>query len=509
MTGIRARIRDLTGWRGVLCALLAGMVLALGHAPVSQFWLPVLALPVILWRLEGATGPRGAARVGWLVGLGYFCVLLNWLVEPFMVQPEIHGWMAPFALIGMTGGLALFWAIAFGFARHLSVSGRSPTLLLVCCWAATEFARAHILTGFPWGLLAYMWVDTPAIQVASVIGSHGLGFLTLLAGLMLGHLSLRTGTVAVALIAACFGFGIWQHNRPIPERTEPLRVRIVQPNAAQHLKWLPEYQPVFFERLLSETRKPAERAPDVVIWPETAVPFLLGEQPHYQKLITDAAGDGAEVILGIRRLERTEAGNRWFNSLAVLGPDGEVIADYDKHHLVPFGEYMPLGHLVGRLGITGLTGTSFSAGPGPVALATENLPSFLPLICYEAVFPHEMQAPGIRPEWLIQVTNDGWFGKYSGPQQHFDQARVRAIEQGLPMARAANTGISAIIDARGRVISSLNLGEFGSIDADLPNSLPPTPYSRFGDFPAIVVVVSIFMLTLLKVIGGVSIRERQ
>jgi apolipoprotein N-acyltransferase len=235
----------------------------------------------------------------------------------------------------------------------------------------------------------------------------------------------------------------------------------------------------------------------VVIWSETAVPFVLGQAPELQAESAAAALPGT-LVLGIRRTE----GGAWYNSLAALAPDGTVVAVYDKHHLVPFGEYIPLAGWLARLPLETLTQAGFSAGPGPRLLAAPGVPPFLPLICYEAIFPGGLSAPEGRPEWLVQVTNDAWFGTASGPYQHFAQARVRAIEQGLPLARAANTGISAMVDPFGRVLARLDLGETGYVDALLPGDLPPTWYSRIGDLPGLTAVGIIFGLTLANFYGG-------
>ena len=244
----------------------------------------------------------------------------------------------------------------------------------------------------------------------------------------------------------------------------------------------------------------------MTIWSETAVPFVLGEAPELLAESAAAAGPDGRLVLGIRRLEAWPDGERWYNSLAVLGPDGTAAATYDKHHLVPFGEYIPFAGVVARLGLPGLaplTRGGFSAGDGPHLVAAAGLPPFLPLICYEAIFPGALRAPEGRAEWLVQVTNDAWFGTASGPYQHFAQARVRAIEQGLPLARAANTGISAMVDPFGRVVASLGLDQAGYIDAVLPAPLPATPYVRFGDVPALIAIAAVLGLTFLKFASGV------
>jgi apolipoprotein N-acyltransferase len=336
------------------------------------------------------------------------------------------------------------------------------------------------------------------------VGPHGLGLLTLLAGLAPGADWRRGGAAAVVLLAAGWGWGALRLAEPVAPRADAPVVRLVQPNAAQELKWEPAMQRVFYERHLAETRAPADPAPDVTIWSETAVPFVLGYAEELQAESAAAAGPDGRLILGIRRVETDAAGERWYNSLAVLDPDGRPAAVYDKAHLVPFGEYIPFGPLIGRLlpSLAPLTQMGFSAGPGPRLVAVPGLPPFLPLICYEAIFPGGMRAPGGRPEWIVQVTNDAWFGTLAGPYQHLAQARARAIEQGLPLARAANTGVSAMIDARGQVVASLDLGVAGRLDAALPPALAAPLYARTGDWPLLALTVFGLGLTLAFIKRG-------
>jgi apolipoprotein N-acyltransferase len=283
----------------------------------------------------------------------------------------------------------------------------------------------------------------------------------------------------------------------------------VQPNARQELKWRPGMEQLFYDRHLALTAAPPR--PDVTIWSETAVPFVLGHAPELLAQSAAAAAPG-RLILGIRRVEETPEGDRWFNSLAVLDPDGAAAAVYDKHHLVPFGEYIPLRGLVARLGLPSLatlTRGGFTPGDGPHLIAVPGLPPFLPLICYEAIFPAGLSAPEGRPEWLVQVTNDAWFGEASGPWQHFAQARMRTIEQGLPLARAANTGVSAMVDPYGRVTGSLGLGESGALDTLLPGPLPPTFYARYGDLWSLTAVIALIGLTVYRFYSGIFLKLRR
>lgn len=467
-----------------------GLLAAIGQAPLSLPVPSLLALAGLFALFDRAPGARAAARIGWAGGAGYFVGSMFWIVEPFLVDPVRYGWMAPFALLLLPGGLALFWAAAFALAARLA-SGWRRLFLGAVLLAAAEASRAFVLTGFPWALVGYIWIGAPQMQLAALFGPHGLTLATLLAA-ALGAVWLgrsRGWLVAPALAAvAILGAGYWGQARlalPEPPATG-ITLRVVQPNAEQSLKWDPAKASEFLSRLFTETEAPpAGAAPDLVIWPETAVPYLLNGSETLVAEIDRAAG-GVPVAFGIVRRD----GERLYNSLVVTGPGGSVGQIYDKFHLVPFGEYMPFGELFARFGINGLAasqGGSFSAGPGPELLDFGPAGRALPLICYEAIFPqHPLRAE--RPDWLLNVTNDGWFGKISGPYQHLAQAQLRAVEQGLPMIRAANTGISAVIDAKGRELERLELGVQGRIDAALPPALPPTPYARAGDWPVFALI---------------------
>ncbi len=467
-------------WLRFGLAILAGLALALGQAPIDFPWLAIIALPGLLWLLRQTRGWKGGFAIGWGAGLGYFGLTLSWIVEPFLVDVERYGWMAPFALILMAGGMALFWGLGFALAQR-----RPHVLVWAGFWTMAELLRSYIFTGFPWALMAYNWVETPLIQAASVIGVYGLGFLIVLMG---GLLLSRRGAPGAVLIAALLtGFGLWRLSAPVVDSGQI--VRLIQPNAIQTRKWDPEYIPLFYERQLSYSAAPGE--PDIVIWPEVATVYLPEEQPLVRSQISNAAQ--APVILGARR--RDEGGV--FNSLFLLNENSNVAATYDKYRLVPFGEYIPLQNLASQWGLQGLAesmGGGIAFGSGPELIEGAGVPTFLPLICYEAIFPQAVAGP--RPEWLVQITNDAWFGEVSGPYQHLAQARVRAIEQGLPLARAANTGISAMVDPFGRITASIPLGDEGFVDAPLPAPLKPTLLAQTGPWPVIGVI-------LVLLLGGI------
>lgn len=480
-------------WSRLALTALLGAGAAFGLAPYGYWWATLIGLVLIAPLYLSCETPRRAAGLGWAFATGYFANALSWIIEPFLVDAERHAWMAPFALVFMAGGLALFWAIAFWVARRIGGRPLQQMLVLSLSVSLFEMARGYVLTGFPWAGVAQVWVDTPIAQMLSLTGPYGLAALTFLATLPLGAALIGPKTARDCAIPLVLAIGIgalamgYVATRPAVSLSDHI-VRIIQPNAPQHQKWDPDYAPLFFARQLEFTA--AEPRPDLIVWPETSIPAWLGSAQPYLQAVTDAA-QGTPVVLGIQRGD----GPRIYNSMIYLDQDGRQTGLYDKHHLAPFGEYVPFGDLMARFGIYGMaatTGNGFSSGPGAALLDAGPLGKALPLICYEAVFTQDvLSAPG-RADFLLQITNDAWFGTRSGPFQHLAQARMRAIEQGLPMMRSANTGVSAMIDPLGRITRSLALGQAGYIDAALPNPQPPTLYARIGDLAVFVVLLAVF-----------------
>lgn len=470
--------------------ILLGALAALGLAPFGIWPVALGALAVLIWRMARADRPGCAFLHGLAGGFGWFACGMFWIIEPFLVEPEIYGWMAPFALILMALGGALFWALPVWIAARLCRGPIARSVAIVAVLTLSDWLRGWLFTGLPWAMFGHIWIDTPIAQNAAWVGAIGLTALTLAAAALPSALwrqadnrvrgNLPAMLSSLILIATFWAAGIARHAQPVPPDTD-LQLRIVQPNAEQHLKWNPEWSRLFFQRLLDLSAEPGPR--DVVIWPETAVNFLLNDAGDVMPAMSRAAG--APLILGIQRQEE----NRYYNSLATVAPGGDVTAIYDKFHLVPFGEYIPWGDELARLGIGAFAaqqGNGYSAGPGPAVMSVPDLPAFQPLICYEAIFPQHLRGLETRPEWLLQITNDAWFGKLSGPYQHLAQARLRAIETGLPLIRAANTGISAVIDAHGDIRARLSLGQAGKIDALLPGALAPTLWLKWGAAPIVI-----------------------
>lgn len=468
-------------------AAAGGLCLGLGQVPWSLWPLTLLGLAGILYLLERAETPKRAALLAFVAGTVQFGVAISWIIEPFLIEPERTGWMAPFALALMAAGGGLFWALpVWGMRRW-----RGGMAALVLALVLSDLARGYVLTGFPWALIGHIWIETPIAQLAALVGQTGLSLLTLaIAGSLAAAAQKRVFLLPAALLLALpWGFGVWRLAGPEPQ-APGLTLRLVQPNAAQEGKWEPGLARQHFDNLLAATS--AAPKVDLVIWPETALPYLIETTPEIPAMIA-AASKGAPVILGLQRVEEA----RGWNSLRVQDGAGALIASYDKHHLVPFGEYIPFGDLAydwfGLTAFAAQTGRAYSAGKGPAVLDLGRLGKVLPLICYEAVFPQDLRTRD-RASWIVQITNDAWFGTRSGPFQHAALAQLRAIEQGLPLARIANTGLTQMIDARGRVAAALPFGGAGHLDAALPGPLPAPPYARWGEAPLLSLLAALAAL---------------
>lgn len=464
----------------VLIAVFFGALAALGQAPLSLWPVTLVSMAVLygLWRQTD--GAWRAFRLGLAGGVGYFSISLSWIVEPFLVDPLRHGWLAPFALMGVSFGFGLFWAASFGLVKRLNAGA----LGWIGAFMLFEVVRGTLMTGFPWAQIGHVLISTPLLLWASFAGELGLIALVL-GGAVSFWAVVSDARAAGALGLFCFAalYGAGAALTPPPSKaTDGAIARVIQPNAAQHEKWDPDKIQQFFDRQIAFTAEPgADRRPDVVLWPETSVPVWLNHADETLDAIADAA-QGSAMVLGLRRFD----GPRIYNSLLYLDETGAQAGLYDKHHLVPFGEFMPMGDFFARFGIQGFatgSGSGFSAGPGTRVMDMGKAGKALPLICYEGVFARNLLAAPERPDVLMMITNDAWFGKVSGPYQHLAMARLRSVEQGLPMIRSANTGVSAVIDAGGHVLAQIPLGQAGWIDAPIPPPNASTFYATYGDSP--------------------------
>ena len=485
-----------------LAAMALGALAAAAHPPFGL--LPgFLAYPALILLAERTRTGRGAVYLGWLAGFTYFFISCWWVAEAFLVNAEAHAWMAPFAAALLPAGLALFWGAALGLYRRLHTPGHAlRPLLFAFIFCAFEWLRGTILTGFPWNPAGAAWAaGSAASQFAAVTGIYGLSLVTVAAFSLLGApfgpgaLKPRMGAAVVgaALLAALILGGQMRLNGARPESGDTV-VRIVQADVQQQAKWDAANFEAIVQRYVNLTARPGAQTPDVILWPEGALPTTANEafadgSPVGQAMAR-ALQPGQTLLAGFSRAAPdSQGGWRYFNSLYALTSEGDaglrISGVYDKHRLVPFGEYLPLAGLMSATGLRSLVHmpADYSPGPSPAPLSLPDLPGVQPLICYESLYPGFTPGGRDRPQWIANVSNDAWFGQTSGPIQHLNLASYRAIETGLPMARATPTGVSALVDPWGRVVEGKRLepGESGVIDARLPRPLPPTPYSRFGD----------------------------
>lgn len=520
----------LHGWRRALAAFLAGAASVLALPPV--FLLPVLfvSLPVLVLLLDGADadppGGRWALgsffKVGWWFGFGYFLAGLYWIGEALLVDSGAHGWLIPFALLFIPGGLALFTALACSLAGYAWGIGFGRIGLLAVLLTAFEWLRGLVLTGFPWnGFHLSLAAHDVLLQGFALVGPSAASLLILLIAMapaalwpvdMSGRSARLFVIVCIATALGWTAFGIQRLTDAEDGQVDGVALRIVQPNIAQADKWDPTLGDDNFVALLelSARRTGPEQLglleTSHVIWPESAFPFLLTARPDALAAIGSTLPLGAHLLAGAIRAEpRTHsvagAPDRvFYNSIYALNDHGEIVDAYDKARLVPFGEMLPFSDLLEATGIRPLVSApaGFEAGPGANIVQTANAPAALALVCYEAIFSGFVRrgVEEFEPGYLLNVTNDAWFGSSAGPHQHFHQARLRSVELGLPLVRAANTGISAVVDGYGRTQAALALGERNVLDSALPAQLAATPYRRYGDVPFAALLFLVLSISL-------------
>jgi apolipoprotein N-acyltransferase len=537
--GVARWCQTAMGWRRAAIAFGAGSISTVAFAPYFAWPILFVTFPVLVWLLDGAGAnvrPRRAAAIGlWWFAFGYFFFGLMWIGEAFLVEAEIFAWLLPFAVTALPAGLSLFWALAgaimVGFWRdpardegsarkqgddRLAVVVSRVALLAVGIGLA-EYARGSLFTGLPWNVPGIaLTYPLAMMQAAGVFGIYGLTvwavWLCALPAVLLarhgaGHemrswrqtASLIVGLVVLPLVVA-FGLGSWRLAAPPSPPLANVKVRIVQPSVPQRDKWIGAKQGAIFADHIDLSRRDASgRLDDLagithVLWPEAAMPFGPLAHPEALAAIGQMLPTGATLLAGALRSEGEGSDRRAYNSLLVLGAGGTLVGLYDKIHLVPFGEYLPFQSALEAIGLQSLTRQrgGFARGTSPKQLlAVPGLPLIGPMICYEAIFPGETGSrSGQRPGLLVIVTNDGWFGNSTGPPQHFHQARIRAVEQGMSVLRAANNGISAVVDPEGRVMASLNLNVRGSIESSVLEARAQPLYAQYGD--------SIFALLLFS-----------
>lgn len=543
-------------WRRFGLAATAGSVSVLAMAPFHVWPVLFITLPVLVWLLDGAARANTArakvltaAKDGWAFGFGYFFFGLFWIGEAFLVEAEVFGLLLPFAITLMPAGLAIFWGLATTAASLMWSANWLRVLVLALALSAAEWLRGHIFTGFPWNVLGYaLTAPVELMQATSVIGIYGLtliGVATFASPLVVlaradpnpphdanwQRFAVAIVPAAVILISLYTYGAVRLSGGPIAD-VPGVKLRLVQPSTPQRDKWLPEKQGEIFQNHLDlSNTSPDGRRDDMadithVIWPEAAMPFLPLSRPEALRQISDLLPQGKYLVSGALRVTQAETPNadiystepgrrRAYNSLMVFGFGGGLVTLYDKIHLVPFGEYLPFQDVLEAIGLQQLTRVrgGFSIGRSPRQLMTiPGLPPVSPLICYEAIFPTAVVQGTARPGLLLNVTNDGWFGNTTGPPQHFHQSRVRAVEEGVPMVRVANNGISGLIDSLGRVVQRAELNKKTVIDTGLPAAMPPPIYARYGDLIfallwVLVMMLALFFKSLIRVHPAFASRE--
>lgn len=490
------KILLLTGWRRLLVAIFAGAVSALALAPFHLFIVCFLSFPILVWLLDGAVGRADAGRlgrlmpafiVGWGFGLGYFTAGLWWIANALLVEAPEFAWAIPLAVLGLPAFLALFYGAATLLARLFWSEGIARLLILAAALGLTEWLRSFVLTGFPWNAIAYAIMPSPLMmQSTAYVGFNAMNILAVLlfalpAGFFIQHRSkFPYFALFIVLLSAHLGVGYWRLNIAAEPEKDGRIIRIVQPSVDQSEKWAPETARRDFDELLALSTAPSlgedNARPEIIVWPETSVPFILTKEPQAIAAIADALQIGQVLVAGVVREDEVtdqDAPPPYFNSILVLDSDGVIIGAADKNHLVPFGEYLPLKDQLGALGLKAIAAADrgYIAGLQRRSLQLPRGLTAIPLICYEVLFPDELEQIEPTDGLLINVTNDAWYGNTPGPYQHLHQSQLRAVELGMPMVRAANSGISVLVDAKGRIINRLGYNVKGAIDVELPGKL--------------------------------------
>jgi apolipoprotein N-acyltransferase len=500
------------GWRRLIAAFSAGALSALAMAPLDFFAVLFVTMPVMLWLMEAVAADPGkgvTARIipgfatGWWFGFGYFLAGMWWIGNAFLVEAEQFGWMLPIAVVALPAGLACFYGVGAVVTQWLWREDWRRPLALGVGLSLGEVLRGHLFTGFPWNTIGYGALTHEILmQKASLLGLYGVTALAVvvfsapgLAALYPGLANRQTRVFLVCcalLVAADLTYGWWRLRHADHETVKGVSLRLVQPAIDQSAKWSPETEAANLRLMLDLSaggdRDAGQMEATLLLWPESAFPFILAERPDALSAIGAMLAPGTQLVSGALREESRslgEARDRVYNSVLVIDDNGVISAAADKVHLVPFGEYLPFQYWSERVGLEQLTHLrgGFTPGRQRKLLNGGDAGRFLPLICYEAIFPGVGAADGARPDWILNITNDAWFGMSPGPHQHWRQTVIRGVEEGLPVVRVANSGISSTSDPYGRIVAQIPLGRRGVADSPLPRRAEPTLYSRHRNRP--------------------------
>jgi len=525
MQRLAGRIILLWGWRRSLVAFLAGALAVLGQAPYDFFAACFVSFPVLVWLIDGATAEpsdgwlrrlRPSFAVGWWFGFGYFLAGLWWIGEALLVEADSFAWVLPFAVVGIPFALAFFYGFAALVARLLWSGGIGRIAALGFGFALAEWLRGFLFTGFPWNAIGYAAMPVPLLmQSVSVVGMVGMNalavFVFALPALLAARRHLLVGaTLGALIVTAHVGFGYFRLAQPGDPAAQSLDVRIVQPNVDLAEKWDASVRDRIFSDMMTLSAKapePGRSKPQLILWPETSVPFLFTERPEALAAIGGMLDEKQMLLAGIVREEGGGASgieSRYYNSVVAIDGNGEIVDAVDKVHLVPFGEYLPFADILRRFGLVQFVAGPmvFSAGNDRHSISLPGGVRALPFICYEVIFPDLVAVDAASTQLIVNVTNDAWFGDTPGPYQHFRQAQIRAVENGLPLLRAANNGISAVVDASGRIVDALGVNAHGLLDVHVAvekRTMVAADQRRVNGFLA--------MLLLAFLAGALNVRQ--
>lgn len=520
MTGIAAYLQQLNGWKRQSVALICGAATSFALTPFYLTPISFLTFPILVILLDGIakTSLRKkrlqlAALTCWSFGFGYFVCGLWWLSHAMLVDPIAFAWAIPFAVFGLPAYLALYWAFAGIIAMLLWRAGPSRFFALAFALGVGEYLRGTLLTGFPWGAIGYTAMPFPLLmQSAAVVGLYGMNALAVLiycvpVVFLTGERKAFALAMAIMLLCAQVGFGLYRMSN-IPQIADYNQVqrwvRLVQPSIEQSEKLDSQVRMAMFDAHLKLSEAPnraGSAEPEMVIWPETSVPYILDYVPAAKMRIASTLKPQQFAIVGAVRSDGgpEDEEKHYFNTIEVIDGNGQILDASDKVHLVPFGEYLPYQSLFDKIGLRGIADTvgGYTAGEGRKTVTLPNGFVYLPLICYEVIFPYGLDYQGPAPDAILNVTNDAWFGVTPGPFQHFDQARLRAVELGIPLIRAANNGISAVVDPYGRIVASLGQNKVGFLDVPIPPAIVPIWYKGPNFFHAFVIIAVILIFSII------------
>ena len=560
---LAAWVALVDGWRRIVLTIGAGAISTFALPPYNFPLVGFIGFPLLVWLVDGAVAdPRKsligrllpAFATGWLFGFGYFAAGLWWLGAAMLVDAAAFAIFIPFAVLVLPAICGVYFGLATLVARQFWSDSAFRIFALAAALALFELLRGTLFTGFPWNEIGVMAAPSVLLmQTGSLVGAHGLTLIAVIVFSSLAVIADRRGrrpvlAIALGLLVFHLGFGAWRLWAHPTAFVPGVDVRVVQPNIAQNEKWDEDEANGIFQRHIDLTAMRAppgeivgagSAAPDaavdpdsagsggggaavtpgqapapmpapmpvptrtLVVWPETSFPFLLTHRPDAIATIADTLRPGETLIAGAARVEGTSAEDaRYYNSVYVIDDEGRIVDARDKTHLVPFGEYLPFQNILEKFGLRQIADAmpgGFSPGSLRERVPLEGAPSFLPLICYEIIFPGEIDvgAPDTRPGFLVNDTNDAWYGDTPGPYQHLRLAELTAVSFGLPLVRSANTGVSVVTDAYGRQIGGLALGSTGTIETALPQAAAATIFARFGAIPFWAAFVSTCMLAMV------------